>query len=325
MSDYIMFSKAEINTTICRPALVTNISEAEARNGKVYCKITLSDGDSTVVANMFDVSSNVLRDLYDIKPATVVNADLRVSEYNGAKSFVVSCIQKSEDQSCINDYMKLPPIPSKVMYDYITATLHDNVAGYLLTVTESILDLYAREFCTSSAAVAMHHNMLGGLLYHTYRMLQSAVHLCEVYPELDKELMICGTILHDIGKIKEYKTNRMGEATVSPCGALFGHLYIGAELVHSTAVELGCADNEKIILLQHMILSHHGVQQWGAVVPPAIPEAFVLHFIDDIDAKVYMCNDITKSLEGGTTTEKKPFGLDGRLYKRLDAEDCDAE
>ena len=226
------------------------------------------------------------------------------------------------EQDNIKDFIKVPPVAGNVMYDYIVNTVKLSHSlgsqSFVTAVTLKLLEENKYYFCTSSAAVAMHHNLLGGLLYHTYRMVQAAECLSNVYTELDKELLVCGAALHDIGKIHEYETTKLGEASVTEVGALMGHLYIGAEMLHDTANRLKMEKDEKVMLLKHMILSHHGIQEWGAVMPPAIPEAFVLHYIDNIDAKIYTCFDVLQSVEEGCVTEKKPFGLDNRLYKRIE-------
>ena len=184
----------------------------------------------------------------------------------------------------------------------------------LAELTLSILNDLHDRYVTSSAAIAMHHNMRGGLLYHSYRMVKSADALCGVYDCLDRELLLCGTALHDIGKIWEYVTSETGSAEFSSEGVLFGHLYLGASLIKQYAVRFNCHP-EKIKLLIHLILSHHGTQEFGAVSCPATAEAFALHFIDNLDARIYMCEDLSLPLEPGTFTDKKPFGLDNRIYK----------
>ena len=137
---------------------------------------------------------------------------------------------------------------------------------------------------TSSAAISMHHDLRGGLLYHSYRMVKAADALCGVYTDLDRELLLCGTALHDIGKVWEYKTSISGDAAFTASGVLFGHLYMGAALIKGFTAD-GNYNKEKVQLLIHMILSHHGTQEWGAVSCPAIPEAFALHYIDDLQER----------------------------------------
>ena len=313
------FSEASLNSTVQTIALVTAITESNSKTGSPYCRITLSDGESTISANMFSTSMQELFDNFVVEQYTVVNITINVSDYNGTKSFKVQDIKRSANQ-CMTAFIKVPPIPPDKMLHYILdAVLASDPSGMdsnIVRITYHLISEHAEMFCSSSAAVSMHHNLFGGLLYHTYRMVQAAEKMCEVYDTLNKSLLICGTALHDIAKIYEYDTSPVGEAKVLPEGVLFGHLYMGAEMVHDAAEHYGCSRDEDVLLLQHMIISHHGQQDWGAIVAPAIPEAFVLHYIDNMDAKIYMCEDLTKDLENGQVTEKKPFGLDNRLYRR---------
>ena len=145
-------------------------------------------------------------------------------------------------------------------------------------------------------------------------MVQAADALCRVYDGLDRELMVCGAALHDIGKIWEYRTSVTGDAQITSSSVLLGHLYMGASLIKGYTTGQNY-NREKVQMLIHMILSHHGTREFGAVVCPATPEAFVLHYIDNIDAKLYMCEAFYEELGPGEFTEKKPFGLDNRIYR----------
>ena len=121
-------------------------------------------------------------------------------------------------------------------------------------------------------------------------------------------------LLHDIGKIWEYDTSATGDAEFTASGVLFGHLYLGASLIKKYT-EGKNYNREKVQLLIHMILSHHGTQEWGAVACPSIPEAFALHYIDNLDAKMYVCEEFYEQLDPGAISEKRPFGLDNRIYR----------
>jgi 3'-5' exoribonuclease len=145
-------------------------------------------------------------------------------------------------------------------------------------------------------------------------MVKTASAICDIYEKLDRELLICGAALHDIGKIWEYKTSAAGEAEFTPSGVLFGHLYLGASLIKQYT-EGGSYNTDRVQQLTHMLLSHHGTREFGAVVCPATAEAFALYYIDNLDAKLYVCEDACEILEPGTITDKKPFGLDNRLYR----------
>ncbi|MGN0579862.1 MAG: 3'-5' exoribonuclease YhaM family protein [Ruminococcus sp.] len=317
---YTKFSEAQIGTTINRPVLVSSIIENTARNGNTFVKITVRDGFSEITALIFDTSAAKL-EAAGICNETIADVQMSVSEYQGAKSFKILEIKPTADTSLsVNDFTKLPPVDLDLMYDEICSLIKsaaDNCSDKYTPLSElalQILDEHKSSYITSSASISMHHNLRGGLLYHSYRMVKAADALCSVYTGLDRELMLCGTALHDIGKVWEYKTSLSGNAEFTSGGVLFGHIYMGASLIKGYTKDRNY-NMEKVQLLIHMILSHHGTQEWGAVSCPAIPEAFALHYIDNLDAKIYACENFYESLEPGSITEKKPFGFDNRIYK----------
>ncbi|MBQ4464815.1 MAG: HD domain-containing protein [Oscillospiraceae bacterium] len=317
---FVKLSEIQIGETIHRPVLVSNIAENVSKNGKPFLRVTLKDGYGEQVAMMFDASAQTLA-ANNVYKDTVADVTVSVSEYQGSRSYKIMEIAPASDTSLtIGDFTKLPPIDLDVMYDEICEILKstaDDCGGThtpLADLALRILNDHKKAYMTSSAAVSMHHNLRGGLLYHSYRMVKAADALCTVYTNLDRELLLCGAALHDIGKIWEYKTSQSGEAEFTPSGILMGHLYMGASLIKGYTTDQNY-HKEKVQLLIHLILSHHGTLEFGAVTCPAIPEALVLHHVDNIDAKMYMFEDHYETLEPGGLSEKKPFGLDNRIYK----------
>ncbi len=317
---YTKFSDAELNSRLERPVLVAAISESMAKNNKPFIKFTLKDGFTEINTMMFDMTAATLAE-NSITAGCVADVVLAVGEYQGAKNFkTVSISLCRNEQITPGDFTKLPPVDRDLMYNEICGLIRgaaNDCGGKYTPLSELALKILTNnktQYMNSSAAIAMHHNLLGGLLYHSYRMVKSADALCGVYTILDRELMLCGTALHDIGKIWEYATTDTGEASFTREGVLYGHLYMGAEYIRSMARQDNY-DPERVRMLVHMILAHHGTQEWGTVSCPATAEAFALHYIDNIDAKLYMCEDAYETLPSGGLTEKKPFGLDNRLYK----------
>ena len=323
LTNYPKLTDAEIGSTLSRPLLVSAIEENTDRNGKAFVKVTLKDGFSDVTALMFATSAADLEARL-IKPNTVVDADLAVSEYQGNKSYKVSNLAPAADKLLsVYDFVKLPPVDLDVMYHEIIELLNSTSNSYegaytpLSDLAIRILTKYKDSYMTSSAAISMHHNLRGGLLYHSYRMVKAADALCNVYTSLDRELLLCGAALHDIGKIWEYDTSESGDAAFTSSGILFGHLYMGASLIKgfTNVKDKASYHAEKVQLLIHLILAHHGTQEWGTVACPAIPEALALHHIDNLDAKMYMFEEQYESLMEGEISEKRVFGLDNRVYK----------
>ena len=316
---FTTLADAEIGTSLSRPVLVSSISESVAKNGKTFVRMTIKDGVKEQTATMFDTSVASL-ELKGITKETIADVILNVNEYQGSKNFIVNDITIASDPSLsINDFIKVPPVKIDVMYDEIISILrrnaddcggkHTPLSELAIKIIESKKDAYT----SSSAAVTMHHNLKGGLIYHSYRMVKAAETICEVYNNLDKELMVCGAALHDIGKIWEYDTDSTGNAEFTVSGVLFGHLYMGASLIKKNAEGQNYSP-EKIKMLTHMILAHHGELEYGAVVSPAIAEAFALYMIDNLDAKMYVFDEQRDLLGPGGLTEKRPFGMENRIY-----------
>lgn len=160
-------------------------------------------------------------------------------------------------------------------------------------------------FMHSAAGQSIHHNVIGGLLQHTSEMMFEAMVTATNYQELDRELLLCGTALHDIGKLREMTTSPTGHVEYTDEGRLFGHAAIGIEMINSYA-EFGNYNPKRVTLLKHMLAVHHGQCECGAITEPAIPEATVLHAIDMIDSRMYISQDAYKNIEEGE--------MSGRVY-----------
>lgn len=145
-------------------------------------------------------------------------------------------------------------------------------------------------FRTAPAAKNVHHAYLGGLLEHTVGVMHLSALIATQYPSLDQELLLMGAFLHDIGKIHEFTYDLVID--YSDVGRLVGHVVLGAEIL-SAKVAL-CKDfpQERAVLLKHLILSHHGLPEYGAVQSPMTREAVALHFADDLDAKMNSLDEI---------------------------------
>ncbi len=320
---YKCFADMEIGQTYDKTLLVLSAAEATTKNGKNYSVVSLSDGSEKREIKAFDYTVQRLN-AEGISAGTIVDTKISVDTYNGAMSLKLLSIAPTSDQAAVqDDFLILPPVDRKLMYDEIceiVSSSANTVGGKYLPLSDLAIKLltdFKKWYVSSSASIKMHHDMLAGLLYHSYRMVKAADALCGVYSELDRELMVCGAALHDLGKIWEYKTSPTGDAEYSPMGVLYGHIFIGGYQVLKRAGENSGEEkysDDRLMLLVHLILSHHGKPEWGAVAKPAVPEAFALHYIDNLDAKIYASDNGTKDLKPGTITHSDIFGLSGRGY-----------
>ncbi|MBG9981708.1 HD domain-containing protein [Aerococcaceae bacterium DSM 111020] len=240
------------------------------------------------------------RDTYNGQPQVKIEA-LRLAEVdepNDPKIYVES-IEESTDElrEVLNDFLYRIHEPS------------------ISRVVRRILNDYAEDFFSYPAAKRMHHAVAGGLSLHTITMLRIADQLKTIYPELNESLLFGGIILHDIGKTIELSGVLSTEYTLR--GKLQGHIVIMDELIDRTSVQLGLNpdENEAIILLKHVVLSHHGQLDYGSPVMPQLMEAELIHHIDNMDAKMNMMTNALAQTEKGEFSAQI-FALDRRqIYK----------
>lgn len=303
--------------------IVAAITQANTSNGKPMLKIGINDGNETITALIFDATKKDLSD-NGIEEGCTASISLEINDYKGSKSYKINSISPVKlDEEELKKLIKLPPIdPAVLVKDIISLIKQSSGRPYDLSVMEVPADDYSltalsirlitenlKAFTRSSAAKAMHHNLYGGLAYHVYRMIKAAYAISEVYPILNRELLVCGTALHDIGKLLELKTSDTGVASYSDMGNLFGHALLGIELIdrevwrRNQAVGNRSYNSEQVAMLKHMLASHHGQVEWGAIKTPLTPEAAILHELDMIDSRMYMYEESFKDMEPGTTSE----------------------
>ena len=285
--------------------LLTAIEERTGKNNNKYLTLTLSDGEDTITGNLWQTA----KENFIAKIGDVLSIRLEARLYNEKLSYVINGYSvTNEDPS---DYIVKAPIPSEQMYEVILRCAHN--LGIYAAVVECILEDNKEKLLTWGAGKKIHHNIRGGLLYHIYRMLQASGSISKIYGEsVDKNLLFAGIILHDIGKVKELETNFLGATDYTTDGVLFGHLFLGAEMIGQYAKDL--LPEKETNLLKHMVVSHHGQLDMGAITTPAIPEAMILNCLDNLDARMYQFEETRKGMSPDTVSERI-FGLDSRVYK----------
>ena len=306
------------------PAVLLSAEEKLQKTGGTYLDIRILDGFGKVDLKMFNSSRTTL-DSKCVRVGEVVDMDIRIQQFRNDKSAVVDDLRPTSTSAVPRDFVVSAPIDIDETFEkiisYLDSISRSNPGDRYAPISDLARELLIENkeaFKFSGAAKAMHHELIGGLVYHTYRMLQTASRICSVYPRLDSVLLCSAVAIHDIAKIREMDTSELGDITYTIPGQLMGHLYMGAEMVHDFAsANPGKYDPEKVMLLQHMILSHHLNPEWGAVKGPATAEAQMLHYIDQIDAKMYMYENHFEDLKPGEITDKLPYGLENNVYKPL--------
>ena len=300
--------------------MVSSLTDRSAKTGKPYVAAELSDGTKTIKVNFFDENTNSLSDKGMVKGAII---RVNLSKKDGFFNQEGWCLN-NDPTITVRDFVKAAPIDPDKNYGWLLEQVknvdtYTGVGPYksIAQLTLKLLKENEEDFKKSSAAVEMHHNFLSGLLYHTVRMVAMAIKLCEVYTSLDRELLVCATALHDIGKVNCYETSDVGDASVTIRGRLLDHSVSGIMMINE-AVGTDLYNSEKIEMLEHMIASHHGKLEWGAVVTPAFPEAEALHLIDMMDSHINMFELAYDGQEQGTVSDTKVFGLENSyIYKPI--------
>jgi 3'-5' exoribonuclease len=177
----------------------------------------------------------------------------------------------------------------------------------------TVLERYREEFLVCPAALRYHHPYLGGLLEHTCFVTRHALASLAIYPELNRDLVLAGAILHDLGKIKELANPPAPERTVP--GHLLGHVVLGWEMVRAAAQGLEFPDPTLLVQLEHIILAHHGSLEFGSPILPKTREALLVNFLDDLDAKLKMMSQHLESDSGGGDFTSYNRALQRDLYK----------
>lgn len=306
----ILFSTLEVGRTYEFDCLMTSATEKLTKKLDPFVTITFSDGEGTLDANMFQTSMSDIEKY--IKK--VVRVNMMVSLYNGNTSYTVKTIVNSNDTD-IGEFVLKAPIEGPDMYEEIMKYLR-SCKSNLRVVAINLYEQNKEKLMYWSAAKSMHHNIYGGLLYHTLRMIRNAHMICKTYPALNRDLLIIGCALHDIGKLQELDTDELGVADYSVVGNLFGHLLLGVQMVANEAAK-GDYNPEEVMLLEHMIASHHGKLEYDAIKTPRTVEAQVLSYIDDMDAKIYAFEHALESVEPGEMGQGNMMLGNAKLYKPL--------
>lgn len=266
--------------------LVKSVETKTSSKGDTYLDFTLGDSTGEINGKLWRYSA---AEHGEYKANDIVKIRGTISQYNGADQLRIERIRLAieSDNLHIEDFVRSSGYSSEQMYDELLNIANSFVDNNLKLIVTTILADNRENLLFWPAAFKLHHALRGGLLMHTLSIVRLCEGVCNVYPFIDSELLLAGAILHDISKIDEFDVNDAGVAdgyTVE--GNLLGHISMGATKIDKYAEKLGI-DRKVSVLLQHMILSHHGEPEFGAAVRPMFIEAEILSELDLMDARIY--------------------------------------
>lgn len=291
-------------------------------NGKQYLDIMLGDKTGEISGKKWDVSDSEYPSLKAIEEKSIVKIKGIVTEWAGQLQLRVQRIRVANinDQQEMCDFVKAAPEKPEDMYEYICNVAVGMKDADLKKLCTKLLTDNKEKLMYYPAAQKNHHAELAGLLYHMKRMLMTGERVCQVYTNLNKDLVMAGVILHDMEKLNEINADSDGIATgYSFEGQMLGHIIQGVKNIDRLTMELGFP-REKAIMVEHMILAHHYEPEFGSPKKPLFPEAEVLHYLDILDARMFDMETALEATEAGSFSERV-WTLDNRkLYKPVEGE-----
>jgi 3'-5' exoribonuclease len=289
------------------------------RNGNLYLQLELRDRTGVISGRLWNAGEPLFR---SFEPGDFLLIKGKVQMFQGSLQVIVNGLERV-DPSRVDLADFLPHTDKDV------SKLYERLRGFLMKLNNPHLRALAEcffmdedftsAFCRAPAGVRQHHAYVGGLLEHVVTLLDAADRLAPLYPELDRDLLLMGVFLHDVGKVRELTFDRA--FGYSDEGQLVGHLVIGVKMLYERVRQVPDLTGEPfptelLLRLEHMILSHHGTYEFGSPKLPMTPEAIALHHLDNFDAKVHrFTRDIRD--DGNKQSAWTPFdqSLQRRLFK----------
>ncbi|MBE6776218.1 MAG: HD domain-containing protein [Ruminococcaceae bacterium] len=281
--------------------------------GAAYLDLVLCDKKGEISGKLWDYNE-FSHGIY--QAGDLVKIRGTVTQFNGNDQLRIDRIRKVTEADGVNiaDFVPTAEYSGEMMLGQIMNIIASVKDEELKHLTFALVKDREEKILYWPAAFKLHHAIRGGLLYHTLSILKLCESVCSIYPAVDRDLLMCGAIVHDLCKIDEFEISSAGLVTgYSVKGELLGHLVMGAVKIEEKARQLGI-DSEKAMLLQHMVISHHGEPDFGAAVRPMFLEAEILSELDKLDATVNEITSATADLNEGEFSQRM-WALDNRkLY-----------
>jgi 3'-5' exoribonuclease len=282
----------------------------KTRSGQDYLDLVLGDATGAISGKMWPES--VRKWGQDFNPGEIVKVEARVEAYRDRPQLVVDKIRRADPSEIpdLSALMRVSPFDSESLLEEVKSTAESLEPPELAQLVVEILDRHAEAIKTVPAARMIHHAYRGGLIEHIASVTRKMEAILNLEKNTNRGIALAGAILHDIGKVQELSPTGGGRTTE---GRLIGHLILGVNLVREIAAEKGVVDRAWLREVEHILLSHHGETQFGSPVKPLTREAILVHFIDNLDAKLKIINEALESVEvDGFTAYNK--WLEGRAF-----------
>ncbi|MEK6702826.1 MAG: HD domain-containing protein, partial [Planctomycetota bacterium] len=300
----------------------SNAQLGRTRSDKPYLRCLVGDKTGEMTARMWSVDESILSRMPADGFAFIQG---ETQKYQGEMQFIIQTMEPADPSAEeMRDLLPSSARPAAEMFAELTGVLETLVHPAMKALAKVYLNdaFLMEQLRACPAAKSAHHACLGGLLEHTLSLVNLANAICPLYPKINRDLVIMGLFLHDLGKTRELAFDRAFSYTDR--GELIGHIVDGAIMLHDKAQQVMRETGQRLpanatMVLQHIILSHHGLPEHGAARVPMTPEAILVHLLDNIDAKMAMALTATRGPRarldlGGSFTDRL-WALDTKLFK----------
>jgi len=292
--------------------VVKDVVSKVSVQGRNYLALTLEDASGSIDAKLFNVTSES-NNIF--KQGNCVHIDGVVSTYNDKLQIKIDGGIHIDFANLTSEELDNLIASSPKDKDSLINDLNNKITlikdEALHAITDNLIKENYKKYITYPAASKIHHDFYAGLLHHSLSVCNLCLLISQNYDDLNDDLLISGALLHDLGKIVEL-SGYIGTRYTKE-GNLLGHLVIGVMMIDECANQLNLNGNNNVLLLKHMIASHHGKREFGALVEPLTKEALVLSTADELDAKLTTVDKALKNIPNDSFSEKI-FSLDNKSF-----------
>ncbi len=316
MNKTVFVKDLEPGRSIADIFLVSFAQKAEAKNGP-YWKLKLQDATGVVDGVIWSPASEAYT---EIPTGSFVRAQATIGSFKDQPQLKIDALtflDPDESGLSLSDFVLCSMVPPQELMEALEDLITEHIDHKpLKNLVRKILrdEHFSKKLLNGTGAKTVHHAYVGGLLEHTLAVSRSCMAFCKIYPYLDRQILLAGAILHDVGKAWELSDGVENEYTDE--GSLLGHTFIGLERIEPFLIRAKNLEPELKLHLKHLIIGHHGEHEFGAPVLPKTPEAYVLHHCDNVDAKMNIMLAVFENMEGKSRWSPYNRYLNRNIYKR---------
>lgn len=288
--------------------LVVNSSRGVTNAGDAYMNVTLQDNSGSIEGKKWKINDEDIK-IFEVGKVVMVEGEVYTYKTD-LQMKILSASNVPLEVGDLNNFLESAPEERNKLLEEFASYLNEIDSKSIKAVLNEVFKDCLTSFSIYPAASRNHHEYVSGLIYHTVSMLRIAKALVLIYPNLDKNYLYAGIMLHDVGKIEELSGPSIPKYTIK--GKLIGHISIASNWVSEACEKLNI-DEEISTILNHIILSHHGQKEFGSPIEPLTREAQLITLIDNIDSKMNMIDKALKEVPEGEFTSRI-MALDGRTF-----------